>query len=193
MAHWPMLPPSQRQQSIQPPVQAHLQHAFSMGVPVVQHAVGHQVVMPLQVTCPGSQIEQSRFANVQVPPAPGTEQFTVPEAQVAVALQDFAILGRLAANSTSFCGAGQEPVAAGSLRIMARASSVRGATLGAWAAQTAETKAKVQTRIAALFILLSSLRARDNASLPITVYSMLPREPRAAGSPVPKETPGGAA
>jgi hypothetical protein len=34
-------------------------------------------------------MSQLRLANVQVPPAPGTEQETLPDSQVAVALQDF--------------------------------------------------------------------------------------------------------
>ncbi len=72
-------PPSQRQQAKQSPVCSHWQHQEQ----VVQ-VVGQRVVTPLQVTRPRSPIEQLRSTAVQlVVPL----QLTVPDAQVAVAVQ----------------------------------------------------------------------------------------------------------
>jgi hypothetical protein len=84
MAQKPGPPPSQRQQAKQSPVLSHWQHQTGGE----QHGVGQLVVTPLQVTCPLSLTEQSRSTATQVPPAPETEQVTVPDAQFAVALQD---------------------------------------------------------------------------------------------------------
>jgi hypothetical protein len=121
-----------------------------------QGHVGQLVTEPLQLTFPSTKASQLLGVAVQLPPAPVKLQLlTEPSQQVTWALQDFGAAVGLAAKTISPCGVGQAPVAPGSLRIMARASSVRGATLGVWAAQTAETKAKVQARIAAFFMSFS--------------------------------------
>jgi hypothetical protein len=65
-AHWMSVPPSQRQQSMQLPVASQRQHCLSCMVPVLQQAGAQLVVTPLQVTCPGSSVEQSRLTAVQV-------------------------------------------------------------------------------------------------------------------------------
>ena len=71
-------PPPQRQQLMQSPEHAHEQHILSITVPMPQSHAGRQWLTPSQVTCPGSQLEQSRLTAEQVPP----EQLTIPVGQV---------------------------------------------------------------------------------------------------------------
>jgi hypothetical protein len=172
-AHWPGPPPPQRQQAKQSPVQSHWQHQNCIPPPL-QHAVGHSVVTPSQVTRPRSQMSQLRSTAEQVLLP---SQDTVPEAQFAVAVQmDFGPppgLGLFAAKSGSPRRAAQEGelLAADEPRIAARTSLLRGATLGVWAKPAAaETRAKVQiqTTIHAFFMRSSRdalLLARDYAPL----------------------------
>ena len=99
---------------------------------MVGHVVGHQVVAPVHVTCPGSLTEQSRSTAVQLLVPVSIEQETVPDAQFAVALQrDFSvrIAGRLATWRTPLGCVAQE-LATGWPRMAARASLVRGGRLG---------------------------------------------------------------
>jgi len=111
-------------------------------VPELQsHAVGHEMVVVLlpvvQVTCPGSPLAQSRFTAVQLSGLPG--QVTVPESQVAVQVARVCD-GGFADTGIQLCCAAQEPLAAGWLRIEARALLVSGMWLGVWAMPAIETK-----------------------------------------------------
>jgi hypothetical protein len=107
-------------------------------------------------------IPQLRSADEQLVVLLLLSQYTVPDAQAAVAVQRAfgLILGRLAAKTTSLGCVVQGPVTAGCPRIAARASGVRGAWLGVWAKAATETKRTAQATIHAFFINLSSYRDR---------------------------------
>jgi len=97
-----------------------------------EHIVGHTVVTPSQVTCPGSLTEQLRSTAVQLLVLTLLEQETVPVSQFAVAVQrDFVgrAAGRLETWRTPLGCVAQE-LATGWPRIAARASLVRGGRLG---------------------------------------------------------------
>jgi hypothetical protein len=144
-----MVPPSQRQQALQSPVWSHWQHALWTPVPV-QHA-GHEVVTPSQVTCPGSD-GQLELTPVQMMPE---QLIMLPSWQATTAMQSafpVRITGCLAAWRTPLGCAAQE-LAAGWLRIAARASWEReGGLWGVWAKAATETRRREQARIDVFFI-----------------------------------------
>jgi hypothetical protein len=125
--------PSQRQQLKQSPVPAQTS----------QGEQGEQeVVVPSQVTCPGSLAEQLRSTAVQLLLPWQETELGVVEPHCAVALQiDLRGLpDRRAAKSTSLCWVRQEAGPAAGLRIAAMASPLMGAMLGVWARSPLEMK-----------------------------------------------------
>jgi hypothetical protein len=137
----------------------HWQHATQSSVAAhwsqTVQTLGHQVVTPSQVTLPlvGTAQLRSWAEQLLLP-----EQLTVPEAHWAVAVQaDFKLVpGRTAASCTPSTRGAHAPPAADGPRMAARASSDRGAGLGAWAKPAAETTTRATAAIHALFITLSS-------------------------------------
>lgn len=120
----------------------------------VEHTPGHEVVTPLQMTCPLSLEAQLRSTAVQVPEP---EQVTVPVAQVAVAVQaDFSTPGFwVAAKNIPLSRMAQDSLKGGGLKIAARTSFERGARLGVWAKPANEPKKRTQATIPNFFMISS--------------------------------------
>jgi hypothetical protein len=110
-----------------------------------EHAVGHQVVTPSQVTCPCSP-GQAASAAEQLVVLVSLWQLMVLVPQFAVAVQSAfsrPIRGLFAAKSTRPDCEAQEPGIEEVPRITARASFVRG-WLGAWAKLATDTRKHAQ-------------------------------------------------